>query len=87
MAARHIFAVTLEDALRWNFVVSLVASFVAASRSRCVTIRPVVSSLFDPAKRGAAGGRANQNLKSGQKNVGQKYQTFVTQVTSGTDKA
>ncbi len=62
LAARHISAVNLEDALRWNFVVSLVASFVAASRSRCVTIRPVVSSLFDPAKRSAAGGVTNLKL-------------------------
>ena len=59
LAARHISAVTLEAELRWNFVVSLVASFVAASRSRFVTIRPVVSALFDPASVSLAGGPAD----------------------------
>ena len=65
MAARHISAVTLEAELRWNFVVSLVASFVAASRSRFVTIRPVDAALLDPARVSEAGGRANLKLSLG----------------------
>ena len=49
LPATHISATTAEAILGSNFVASLVASFVDTSRSRFVTIRPVVSSLFDPA--------------------------------------
>ena len=58
LPATHISAATGEAKLGWDFV----ASFVAASRSRFVTIRPVVSSLFGPASTSAAGGPADLKL-------------------------
>ena len=58
LPATHISATTAEAILGSNFV----ASFVDTSRSRFVTIRPVVSSLFDPASVSAAGGRADLKL-------------------------
>ena len=76
LAARHTFAVTLEAELGWNFVVSLVASFVATSRSRIETVMPQVSLLCDPAKRSTAGGATSlQNIQSPRPDCGSRPST------------